>query len=104
MNIDIPVISMSKTTTITIGAQFPWGIIGVRKANGEYPIINFIKTQMELCNGIFISGSNKFIEYMIVENSLNYGVHLLVIIIYLIMLFQDIIQVLDFIFTEIWIL
>ena len=75
--IDTPVITMSKTTTFTIGGQFPGGIIGVRQANGEYPRINFAKTKMELFNGIFIVGSNKFIEYMIIENSLNYGVALI---------------------------
>ena len=75
--IDTPVITMSKTTTFTIGGQFPGGIIGVRQTNGEYPRISFAKTKMELFNGIFIIGSNKFIEYMIIENSLNYGVALI---------------------------
>ena len=75
--IDTPVITMTKATTITIGGQFSGGIIGIRQANGEYPKISFVKTKMELFNGIFVYGSNKFIEYMIIENSLNYGIALI---------------------------
>ena len=63
--------------TITIGGKFPGGIIGIRQDNGEYPRINFIENFRELFSGINIYGSNKFIEYIIIENSPNYGISII---------------------------
>ena len=75
--IDTPVINMYKTTSLTIGGTFPGGIIGVRQSSGEYPRINFEENYRDTTffSGINIYGSNKFIEYLIVENSLSYGIN-----------------------------
>ena len=74
--IDTPVINMYKTTSVTLGGRFPGGIIGIRQSNGEYPRINFQENYRDelFFSGINIYGSNKFIEYMIIENSLSYGI------------------------------
>jgi hypothetical protein len=74
--IDTPVINMYKTTSLTIGGRLPGGIIGIRQSNGEYPRINFQENYRDelFFSGINIYGSNKFIEYMIIENSLSYGI------------------------------
>ena len=66
--IDTPVISM-KESTLFIDGDFPGGIIGVRQPNGEYPRITFTNGDSEdAFNGVYLI-SNKFIEYMIIENS-----------------------------------
>ena len=74
--INTPVINMVKATSFTLEGKLSGGIIGVRQASGEYPRINFVHTdnKQQLIAGISIYGSNKFIEYIIVENSLNYGI------------------------------
>ena len=73
--IDTPVISLKKTVSLTINGQLPGGIIGIRQSNGEYPRIDFMNGDFqELFSGINIYGSNKFIEYVIVENAPDNGV------------------------------
>ena len=72
--IDTPVINMIKQTSFTLTGRLSGGIIGVRQANGEYPRINFTPIRRNIFGGISIYGSNKFIEYMIIENSVNYGI------------------------------
>ena len=76
--IDTPIINVKGTTELILTGKFPGGIIGIRQPNGEYPIIHFEKTDiLEIYHGIFIDGSNKFIEYIIIENSFSYGVVIL---------------------------
>ena len=66
--IDTPVINI-KESSLYLDGDFPGGIIGIRQENGEYPRINFVKEDSKTyLNSIYI-GSNKFIEYMIIENS-----------------------------------
>ena len=73
--IDTPIINMKEPTRLSISGNLPGGIIGIRQTNGEYPIIHFPKSKnYELFGGIIIYGSNKFIEYMIIENSVSCGV------------------------------
>ena len=73
--IDTPIINMEKATSLTLRGNLPGGIIGIRQPNGEYPIIHFSQSKyQDLFAGINIFGSNKFIEYMIIENSVNYGI------------------------------
>ena len=73
--IDTPVINFMIVDTITITGQLPGGIIGIRQSNGEYPRINFLKKiNQKLFFGISILGSNKFIEYMIIENAPDNGI------------------------------
>ena len=76
--IDTPVINIVKMTRVAFGGEFPGGIIGVRQSNGEYPRIHFVRSEREeLFNGVMIYGSNKFIEYIIIENSLNNGISII---------------------------
>ena len=74
--IDTPIINMHKTISITIEGKFSGGIIGVRQSNGEYPRIKFVQNYRDatLFSGININGSNKFIEYMIIENAISHGI------------------------------
>ena len=74
--IDTPVITMKEYSSFTIEGNLPGGIIGIRQPNGEYPRIHFGNNFIfqELFAGINIYGSNKFIEYMIIESSINYGI------------------------------
>ena len=75
--IDTPIITITNTS-LTLTGKISGGIIGIRQPNGEYPRITFInsKSTKEL-SGLFIYGSNKFVEYMIFEHSLTYGVQVL---------------------------
>ena len=74
--IDTPVINIHEKVSIAINGQLPGGIIGIRQSNGEYPRINFMQRFFfeEVYPGINIYGSNKFIEYVIIENSPEMGV------------------------------
>ena len=71
--IDTPVINIEKTV-ITLTGEFPGGIIGKRQSSGEYPRINFSKTNAA-DGGIVIFGDNKFLEYIIVEGSFVFGIN-----------------------------
>ena len=76
--IDTPVISLVNSKSINILGNLPGGIIGIRQPNGEYPRIDFMKgNYQELFSGINISGSNKFIEYIIIENAPDNGITLM---------------------------
>ena len=75
--IDTPVINLVEQHSLLFTGNLPGGIIGIRQANGEYPRINFIhpdKTDGIFFSGFHISGSNQFIEYLIIENSLDAGI------------------------------
>ena len=75
--IDTPVITMNDGITLKENSHYPGGIIGVRQENGEYPRISFVHSNEALSSGVFIYGSNKFLEYLIIENSLNHGISVL---------------------------
>ena len=62
-----------KKPKITISGGFPGGIIGIRQPNGEYPRIVANNDEV-FFSGIYIDGSNKFLEYIIIENVLDNGV------------------------------
>ena len=73
--IDTPIINVKDTTDLILTGKFPGGIIGIIQPNGEYPRIHFEKTDiLDIYGGILIEGSNKFIEYIIIESSVSYGV------------------------------
>ena len=75
--IDTPVLSITNTT-ITLTGKISGGILGVRQPNGEYPRITFINSKLNKeLSGIFIFGSNKFMEYIIIEHSLTYGIQVI---------------------------
>ena len=72
--IDTPVITMKEQHSIILDGEWPGGIIGIRQPNGEYPRINFLREGPEdLLNGVIML-SNKFVEYMIIENSMYDGI------------------------------
>ena len=76
--IDTPLINLITRKMIILSGQLPGGIIGIRQPNGEYPRINFVKRDLkEIFTGINIYGSNKFIEYIIIENSQDFGVSIM---------------------------
>ena len=68
--IDTPVININKSSSVIIGNSKTGGIIGIRQPNGEYPRIDFMRNS----SGFLISGSNKFIENIIIENVKDVGV------------------------------
>ena len=75
--IDTPVINMVEEHSLLFAGNLPGGIIGIRQDNGEYPRINFIHPDNKdsfIFSGIHIAGSNQFIEYLIIENSLDDGI------------------------------
>ena len=75
--IDTPIINITNTS-LTLTGKISGGIIGIRQPNGQYPRISFINSKLtKELSGLFIYGSNKFIEYMIFEHSLTYGVQVL---------------------------
>ena len=71
--IDTPVINLDENTIVIINGEDSGGIIGKRQSNGEYPRLNFNKIS-ETLSGINIFGSNKFIEYIIIENVPDNGI------------------------------
>ena len=76
--IDTPVISLKNNNIIRINGKLPGGIIGIRQENGEYPRFDFTKGDYQLLfSGFNIYGSNKFIEYIIVENTPDNGISIL---------------------------
>ena len=75
--VDTPIINLKERNRLAITGKSPGGIIGIKQSNGEYPRINFIEKNREFLSGINIYGSNKFIEYIIIENSPNYGISII---------------------------
>ena len=72
--IDTPIIHI-RNVTLTISGTISGGIIGVRQPTGEYPRITFVEsTKSKVLSGLAIFGSNKFLEYLIIEHSLTFGI------------------------------
>ena len=75
--IDTPVITITNSTLSILGT-ISGGIIGVRQSSGEYPRISFLgSNNLKGLSGLTIIGSNKFLEYLIIEHSLTNGVQVL---------------------------
>ena len=77
--IDTPVITLRKYIKIIIDGQLPGGIIGIKQGNGEYPTFDFTRGNVKISPpaGLLIFGSNKFVEYIIVENAPDSGVSIM---------------------------
>ena len=74
--IDTPIIHIVNTT-LTISGTISGGIMGVRQANGEYPRLSFINSKKVAdFSGIAFFASNKFVEYLIIEHSLTFGIEI----------------------------
>ena len=75
--IDTPVITITNSTLNILGT-ISGGIIGIRQSSGEYPRISFLgSNNIKGQSGLTIIGSNKFLEYLIIEHSLTNGVQVL---------------------------
>ena len=75
--IDTPVINIKESISLFLDGEFSGGIIGIRQLNGEYPRIHFVREEIDdFFSGIYLI-SNKFIEYLIIEQSLFDGVVLI---------------------------
>ena len=75
--IDTSVITITNSTLTILGTT-SGGIIGVRQSTGEYPRISFTEAKgIKGLSGLVIIGSNKFLEYIIVEYSLAEGIRVL---------------------------
>ena len=74
--INTPVINLSSKYPIKISGTAAGGIIGMEQSNGEYPIFDLTNARNENTKqcGIEISGSNKFVKYLIIENASNKGI------------------------------
>ena len=80
--IDTPVININIDSIIELMGEFSGGIIGKKQSNNEYPRIDFKKVREEFDFKsisqamISITGSNKFLKYLIIENSASYGINI----------------------------
>ena len=74
--INTTVINIKKNSMINLTGDFFGGIIGLRQINGEYPLINFVNED-ESKSGINIIGSNKCIQFIIIEKAHGNGVSIL---------------------------
>ena len=80
--IDTPIININTDSTIELKGTLEGGIIGLKQINEEYPRINFKKVRENFKDNtisqamISITGSNKFLKYLIIENSACYGINI----------------------------
>jgi len=74
--INTPVINISSKTTILLSGSVAGGIVGKKQSNGEYPRIDFKKARNSgsTARGFTITGSNQFIQYLIIENAGDNGI------------------------------
>ena len=77
--IDTPVINIKEQTSLTIQGTLEGSIIGVQQSNGEYPILNFKEQRDSVTllymSGIILTGSNKIIKNIIIENAGTTGMY-----------------------------
>ena len=77
--IDTPVINIKEQSSLSIQGTLEGGIIGVQQSNGEYPILNFKEQRDSVTllymSGIILSGSNKIIKNIIIENAGTTGMY-----------------------------
>ena len=80
--IDTPIINIIKNSPVELSGLLEGGIIGMKQNNDEYPRISFKKVRDNFIPNtisqgmISITGSNKFIKYLIIENSACYGINI----------------------------
>ena len=68
--IDTPVITLKNNHIVRINDDFPGGIIGIKQENGEYPRLDFSYKYLKRdFSGVEINDSNKFLKYIIIENT-----------------------------------
>ena len=80
--INTSIISFEIDSTIELTGPIAGGIIGMKQSNDEYPRLDFKKVRDKsnpkaISKGMLsITGSHKFIKYLIVENSACYGINI----------------------------
>ena len=74
--INITVINIKENSIINMTGFLSGVIIGMKQENGEYPRINFINKNGSH-SGINIIGSNKYIQFIIIENAHGNGISIL---------------------------
>lgn len=77
--IDTPVINFEQYYNFELNGENIGGIVGLKQSNGKFPILNFEKSTEKhgyYFSGINLLGKNKFIKYLIIENSGGYGVYI----------------------------
>ena len=73
--INTNVINIKIDSVIEFKGDIPGGIIGIRQSNNEFPRINFEEARNigSFCS-LKVYGSNKYLKYLIVENSHAHGI------------------------------
>ena len=80
--INTSIINIEIDSTIELTGPTAGGIIGLKQSNDEYPRLDFKKVRDKsnpkaISKGMLsITGSHKFIKYLIVENSACYGINI----------------------------
>ena len=75
--INTTVINIKTDSAIDIKNDLPGGIIGIKQKNNEYPRLNFEEARNKgSFDSLKVYGANKFIKYLIIENSPTYGIHI----------------------------
>ncbi len=74
--INTSLISINSPYTIYISGTKSGGIIGIKQPDGSYPRIDFINARNKGSteSGFTITGSNKYIKYLIIENTGDNGI------------------------------
>ena len=73
--INTSVINIKTDLTLELKGEIPGGIIGIKQKNGEYPRINFENVRnIGAFYTLNVYGSNKYLKYLIFENSPVHGI------------------------------
>ena len=76
--INTPLININQQSRLELSGNIKGGIIGIKQSNNEYPRIDFKNSRdnKRVIRAINITGSDKFIKYLIVENSSGNGIYI----------------------------
>ena len=74
--INTPIVRISSTKTINLSGSIAGGIVGQQQSGGTYPVIDFKpeRNNGSTARGFTISGSNKYMKYLIIQNSGDNGI------------------------------
>jgi hypothetical protein len=73
--INTTVINIKTDSAIELRGDLPGKIIGIQQQNNQYPIINFETARNNgSFKSLYLYGSNKVLQYLIIENSGTHGI------------------------------
>jgi hypothetical protein len=73
--INTTVINIKTDSAIELRGDLPGKIIGIQQQNNQYPIINFETARNNgSFKSLYLYGSNKLLQYLIIENSGTHGI------------------------------